>query len=150
MSEDLLQEAIQRAGIGNAFRMVETPNFMEEIERVGAEASLANGTFHRFLEAIVTANTIPATWQKLADLGWDDEDVTGLLDGGLLMEAATTLVAAVNVGALSLREFNEFANYPNQEVTIFYLTPEARDLVKWLQGKVMMPKISGDAYHTEQ
>jgi len=148
--DDLLQTAIKRAGLGNAFQMVDDMAFLEEIERVGVENALTNGSFHRFLEAVITANTIPATWQKLADLGWDDEEITGLLDGPLLTEAPTTLIAAINAGALAISEYNEFANYPNQEITIFYLTPEARQLVKWLQGKVTLPKMSNHTYHTEQ
>lgn len=123
---------------------------MAEIERVGAENAVANDSFHRFLEAIIIANVIPATWQKLADMGWDDGEIGDLVDAGLLMEDSTTLIAAINSGALSLREFNEFATYPNQEVEIFYFTPEAHDLVTWLQGQVTMPKIGKHAYSREQ
>ena len=150
MSDDLLQKAIQHAGLENAFQVVDPRAFMSEIERVGAESSVANDSIDRFLEAIITTSTIPATWQKLADLRWDDEEITGLIDGGLLVEDATTLIAAINSGALSIREYNEFANYPNQEVTLFYFTPEARDLVQWLQGQVTLPKIGSHAYSKEQ
>lgn len=149
MAEDLLQQAVQRAGLENAFGVVDIDEFLDEIERVGAADAVANDGFHRFLEAIVTINVMPATWQKLADLGWDDGEIAALVDGGLIAEDGTTLISAINSGALSLREFNEFASYPNQEVEIFYFTPEAHDLVAWLQGQVTLPKIGKHAYKSE-
>ncbi len=149
MSEELLQQAVDAAGLSNAFRVVDLEEFMAEISKVGAEGAVADDGFSRFLEAIISANIIPATWQKLADADWDDAEIAGLIDAGLLKEDSTTLIAAINSGALAVREFNEFANYPNQEITIFYFTPEAHDLVAWLQGQVTMPKIGNHAYNSK-
>jgi hypothetical protein len=149
MSNDLLHKAVQKAGLDNAFSVVDLDEFLAEIERVGAEAVVDNDGFHRFLEAIVVINILPATWQKLADMGWDDGEIAALVDAGLIVEDGATLISAINSGALALREFNEFATYPNQEVEIFYFTPEAQDLVKWLQGQVTMPKIGKHAYNSK-
>jgi len=149
MDTQLLSDAIDKAGLSNAFSVVDLDALLEELENANVQDALANGSFHRFLQGIVQLNTIPATWQKLSDLGWSDEDIAGLVDGKLLEEEAETLVSVINSGALSLGEYNEFANYPNQEVRVFYYTPNARRLITWFQGKVVLPKISQEAYYEE-
>ncbi len=149
MSEALLQQAIADAGLDNAFAVLDLSSLVAHIERAGAESSLHDGSFSKFLQAIVSLNTLPATWQKLADLDWNDEEISGLIASGLLAEGGSTLTSAVNAGALAIAEFNEFANFPNQEVTIFYYTKAAKGLAAWFQGKLAMPKISRNAYSTE-
>lgn len=147
MAEDLLKRAIHDAGIARAFEVIDLDEMLGEIDRANAYDSLANGSFYRFLESIVRPNIFPATWQKLVDMGWSDDEVAGLVDGGLIVEAPATLVAAINVGALSRDEYDEFANYPNQEVEIFYYNKPAYIINSWLQGKVVLPKIHSDAYY---
>lgn len=147
MAADLLKRAIHDAGIARAFEVIDIEEMMATIDRADAYDSLANGSFHRFLESIVRPNILPATWQKLADLGWSDDEIAGLVDGGLITEAPATLIAAINVGALSKNEYDEFANFPNQEVEIFYYDKPAYVINSWLQGKVTLPKISSDAYY---
>ena len=146
MAKDLLKKAIHAAGLARAFEVVDLEEMLGEIDRANAYDSLANGSFHRFLESIVRPNIMPATWQKLADMGWSDDEIAGLVDGGLITEAPATLVSAINLGALSRDEYDEFANYPNQEVEIFYYAKPAYVILSWLQGKVILPKIDKDAF----
>jgi len=146
MAKDLLNKAIQQAGVARAFEIVDLEEFLGEIDRADAYDALANGSFHRFLESIVQPYVIPATWQKLANLEWTDDEISGLVDGGLLTEAPATLIAAINMGALSKSEYDEFANYPNQEIEIFFYAKPAYILASWLQEKVTLPKISNDAF----
>ena len=146
MAEDLLRRAIHAAGLARAFEVLDLDDFLGEIDRANVYDALANGSFHRFLESIVRTNIMPATWQKLADMGWSDDDVAGLVDGGLITEAPATLISAINMGALSRDEYDEFANYPNQEVEIFYYAKPAYQLIASLQGKVMLPKVNKDAF----
>ena len=146
MAEELLQKAISDAGLARAFEVVNLEEFLGEIDRADAYDALANGSFYRFLESIVMVNVMPATWQKLADLGWSDDDIGGLIDGNILTEGPTTLVAAINLGALSRDEYDEFANYPNQEIQILYFAKAAYTIISWLQGTVTLPKISKDAF----
>ncbi len=150
MDAQLLSDALEKAGLSNAFSVIELDALFQELERVDVQAALANESIYRFFQGIVQPRTLPATWQKLADLGWSDEEVSGLVDGNLLQEAPQTLVSVINAGALSLDEYNEFANYPNQEVRVFYYTPNAQQLISWLQGNVVLPKISQDAYYDEE
>jgi len=147
MAKDLLKKAIRAAGIARAFEVLDPDDFLGAIDQANAYDSLANGSFHRFLESIIRPTIMPATWQKLADLGWSDDEIAGLVDGGLITEAPATLVSAINAGALSKNEYDEFANYPNQEVEIFYYDKPAYIINSWLQGKVMLPKINKDAYY---
>jgi len=146
MAEDILQEAINEAGLAKAFGVLDLDQLMIQIEQANAQDALFNGSFAKFLEAIIANFTLPATWQKLSDFGWNDSDVIGLQDGNLLTEDGTTLIAAINMGALAISEYNEFANYPNQEVNILYYTKGAQKIIGWLQGKVVLPKISRNAF----
>jgi hypothetical protein len=146
MAEELLQDAIKRARLARAFEVVNLNDFLVEIDGADAYDALANGSFHRFLESIVLPHIMPATWQKLADLGWTDDEISGLIDGGLLTESATTLVSAVNLGALSRNEYDEFANYPNQEVELLFYAKPAYKLLSWLQGTLTLPKINKEAF----
>jgi len=147
MAKDLLKKAIHSAGVARAFEVIDLDDMLGAIDQANAYDSLANGSFHRFLESIVRPNIMPATWQKLADLGWSDDEIAGLVDGGLITEAPATLIAAINMGALSRDEYDEFANYPNQEVEIFYYDKPAYVINSWLQGKVMLPKVNSDSYY---
>jgi len=146
MAEELLQEAIRKARLSRAFEVVNLDDFLAEIDGAGAYDALANESFYRFLESIVMSHIMPATWQKLADLGWSDDEISGLVDGGLITESPTTLVAAVNLGALSRNEYDEFANYPNQEVELLFFGKPAYKLISWLQGTLTLPKINKDAF----
>jgi hypothetical protein len=146
MAKDLLQQAIHQAGIARAFEVLDLDDFLGVIDQADVYDTLANGSFYRFLESIVQPSTFPATWQKLSDLDWSDDDIAGLVDGGLIVEAASTLIAAINMGALSRTEYDEFSNYPNQEVEIFFYAKPSYDILSWLQGKVTLPKISKDAF----
>ena len=146
MARELLQKSIHDAGVARAFEVVDLEGMLGEIDKADAYDSLANGSFHRFLESIVQPHIMPATWQKLANLGWTDDEIAGLVDGGLIVEAPATLVAAINMGALSKNEYDEFANYPNQEIEIFYYAKPAYVILSWLQGKVTLPKIDKEAF----
>ena len=146
MAKDLLRKAIHDAGIARAFEVLDLEEMLGEIDRANAYDALANGSFYRYLESIVRPNVMPATWQKLADMGWSDDDVAGLVDGGLIVEGPATLVSAINLGALSRDEYDEFANYGNQEIEIFYYAKPAYMILSWLQGKVVLPKINKDAF----
>jgi hypothetical protein len=116
------------------------------VESAGLDASIQNGSFFRFLEASLRPYTIPATWQKLADLGWADDEVSGLVAGNVLVESPTTLVSAINLGALSIDEFNEFARYPNQEVEIFYYSAKVKRVLAFLREQMTLPKLGHDAF----
>lgn len=150
MDTELLRDSIDKAGLSNAFSVVDLDALFEELEKADVHTALANDSIYRFFQGIIQLNTLPATWQKLSDLGWSDEEISGLVDGNLFVESPQTLVSVINSGALSLDEYNEFANYPNQEVRVFSYTPNAHQIISWLQGKVVLPKIGQDAYYDEE
>ena len=144
MSE--LEIAVDNAGLSNAFKVVDLDKFAEFLEEQQLDEAVSTGCFQKFLQGLVVYGTFPASWQKLSDIGWADEDVSCLVDSQLIDESPTTLVAAISSGALSIREYDEFVNYPNQEINVFYLRPKARKVVAWLNEKLTLPKISEDAF----
>lgn len=146
MAEELIKEAIEKAGLTKAFEVLDPREFGGVVDRAGAYDALANDSFHRFLESVIRPGTFPATWQKLANIGWTDDEITGLIDAKLIKEDPTTLMSVINSGALTTKEFNEFANYPNQEVDILYYTKDAKKILGWLQGHLAMPKIGNEAF----
>ena len=146
MSVEMLEREVARAGLTQAFEVIDMGAFFNAVESAGIEQSVQNGTFYRFLETILRPFTVPATWQKLADLGWADDDVSGLVAATVLTESSTTLVSAIHLGALSVDEFNEFARYPNQEVEIFYYSAKVKRLLAFLREQMTLPKISLDAF----
>ena len=146
MSRELLQDAVVNAGLSNALSMIDPEEFLQQLDEAHAQDAVSNGSLFRFLQAITQLNTVPATWQKLATIGWTDDEVAGLVEGNLLEEGETTLISAINRGALSLNEYNEFAAYPNQEVEVFFYTEGAQKLIAWMQEYVTLPKISSGAY----
>jgi hypothetical protein len=146
MSVELLQREIERAGLTKSFKLIDLRKFFTVIEDAGIGESVQNGSFSRFLEASLRPYMIPATWQKLADLGWSDSEVSGLVSGNVLVESATTLVSAINLGALSIDEFNEFARYPNQEVEIFYYSNKVKWALVFLRENMTLPRIGLDAF----
>lgn len=146
MAEELVNEAIERAGLTKAFEVLDKHEFSGVINRAKAYDALANGSFYRFLESIIRPGAIPATWQKLANMGWSDDEITGLIDGNIIKEDPTTLMSVINSGALTTQEFNEFANYPNQEVDILYYTKNAKKILGWLQEHLAMPKIGNESF----
>lgn len=146
MPIDLLKKEIDQTGLTRAFDVLDLKEFVHAIEAAGIDESLTNGSFYRFLESVLRPYTVPATWQKLADLGWSDSEISGLVDSGILKESPTTLVSAINLGALSVDEFNEFSSYPNQEVDIFYYSNGIKKLLAFLREKMTLPKLSPDAF----
>jgi len=144
MSE--LEIAVDNAGLANAFKVVDLDKFSEFLESNDLDESVSTGCFQKFLQGLIIYGTFPASWQKLSDLGWSDEDVSCLVDSKLIEESPTTLVAAISSGALSIREYDEFVNYPNQEINVFYLSKKSRKVVAWLNEKLTLPKISEDAF----
>jgi hypothetical protein len=146
MSVELLRQAIEQAGLTKSFELIDLENFLSVVEATGIDDSLQNGSFSRFLEATLRPHALPATWQKLADLGWSDDEISGLVAGSILKESPTTLVSAINLGALSVDEFNEFARFPNQEVEIFYYAPRVKKVLAFLREHMTLPKIGLDAF----
>ena len=146
MPADLARKAIEKAGLENAFDVIDPGDLSEAFEKVRAQNALADDSAHRFLQSIVTTGVFPATWQKLANLGWADEEITSLIDNNLVTEAATTLVAAINSGALTLNEYDEFVNYPNQEVDILYYTKDAQEIIAFIAENVTLPKLNEEAF----
>jgi hypothetical protein len=146
MSVELLKQAIEQAGLTKSFELIDLDKFLSVIESVGIDDSIQNGSFYRFLEATLRPHVIPATWQKLADLGWSDDDIAGLVSGNILTESSATLVSAINLGALSVDEFNEFARFPNQEVEIFYYSNKVKKVLAFLREHMTLPKIGLDAF----
>lgn len=146
MSSEMLQREIERAGLAKSFSVLDLAHFFDVVEAAGIDESIHNGSFFRFLEASLQPYVIPATWQKLADLGWADDEVSGLVSGHVLVESPTTLVSAINLGALSLDEFNEFSYYPNQEVDIFYYSAKVKRVLAFLREHMTLPKIGLDAF----
>lgn len=144
MSE--LEIAVDNAGLTNAFKVVDLDSFSEFIEKEALDEAVSTGCFQKLLRGLIIYGTFPASWQKLSDLGWADDEVSCLVDNQLIDESPTTLVAAISSGALSIQEYDEFANYPNQEINVFYLSPKARKVVAWLNEKLTLPKISEDAF----
>jgi hypothetical protein len=142
MPRAALQQAIEQAGLRQSFELVDLDRLLSSIEAAEIETSLINGSFYRFLESLLQPRAIPATWQKLVDLGWSDDEVSGLVAGNILVESATTLIGAINLGALSVDEFNEFSRYPNQEVEIFYYAPSIKPVLATLQDSLPWPKLS--------
>lgn len=146
MPIDMLKREIDQTGIHKALSVVDLQNLLSAVESVGVDAAVTNGSFYRFLESILRPYVIPATWQKLSDLGWSDDEIAGLVDSGILKEAPTTLVSAINLGALSVDEFNEFSGYPNQEVDIFYYSPRVKQLLAFLRERMTLPKLSPESF----
>jgi len=141
-----LEIAIDNAGLTNAFKVVDLEEFYGFLESEGLDEAVSTGCFQKFLQTLVTTGTFPASWQKLSDIGWADDDVGCLVDHQLIDESPTTLVAAISSGALSIREYDEFVNYPNQEINVFYLGPKARKVIAWLNDKLTLPKVNETSF----
>ena len=80
MSMNELETAIDNAGLSNAFKVVDLEKFYEFLEKQGLDEAVSNGCFQKFLQGLVTAGTFPASWQKLSDLGWADDEVSCMVD----------------------------------------------------------------------
>jgi hypothetical protein len=146
MPLELLKHEIDKTGLSQAFSVLDLNDLLGVIEETKVDASLVNESFYRLLESFMRPYYFPATWQKLADLGWSDDEISGLVDSGLLQESPTTLVSAINLGALSVDEFNEFSGYPNQEVDIFYYAARVKQILAFLREKMTLPRINADAF----
>ena len=146
MTKEDLKREINKAGIANAMSVIDLDAFTGIIDENKAEDAVDQGCFYRFLQSIIQRSTFPASWQKLSDLGWADDEVTCLVDSNLLEESATTLMATISSGALSINEFNEFAGYPNQEVNIFYFTENSQKIIAWLNDSLPVPKVDEDTF----
>ena len=146
MPIDMLKNEIEKAGLRDGFNAVDTKLFLTVIEKVGADESITNGSFHRLLESLLKPFVFPATWQKLSEFGWADEEIAGLMEAKLVKEAPTTLTTAISLGALSIQEYDEYISYPNQEIDILYYTQQTQKILGWLNSKSTLPKISKDAF----
>jgi len=146
MPENLIRYEIDKAGLRRALEGVDPSKLLRVVEKYKADDAIVDQSFYRFLESLVRPYTVPATWQKLADLGWSDDEVSSLLATNLLKMEPTTLKTAIGSGALSLDEYNEFSSYPNQEVDILYYGKNARAILAWLRKRVTLPKIAEEAF----
>lgn len=146
MPENLIRDEIDKSGLRRALEDVDTSKLLKVVEKHKADDTLVDQSFYRFLESLVRPATLPATWQKLADLGWADDEVSSLIATDLLKVVPTTLSTAIGSGALSLDEYNEFSSYPNQEVDIIYYGKNARAILAWLRKQIMLPKIAEEAF----
>ncbi len=143
---DLIRDCLQRAGLQNAFAVLDQEDFLTAVDEAGVYDALANGSFYRFLQSLMQPRTLPATYQKLADLGWSDDEVAKLVEGGLIHEQPIALTYAINSGALSLGEFDQYATAPNQEIGIVFYTDAAGSFLEWLQERMTVPKIDHAAF----
>lgn len=143
---DLIRKCLEAAGLSKALGVVDHKEFLRAVDEAGVYDALANGSFHLFLKSLFHPGLLPATFQKLHDFGWSDEGISKLFSGHLLKEAPTTLINAINMGALSLEEHNEYANVPNQEIEIIFYSDEAGQFLAWIQENMTVPKISQDAF----
>lgn len=146
MPLDLLKQQLDLAGVSRVFAALDLSAFLQVLEEADVDQSLVNGSFHRFLESLLRPYCIPATWQKLADLGWSDDEVAGLVDGNLLQESPISLLGAIGLGALSVAEYAEFSRFPNQEVDIFFYSSAVKQVLAWLNKKTRLPRVSEDAF----
>jgi len=146
MPLDMLKDEIDKAGLRTVMQHIDLEELLEEIENNGVDDALTDESLFRFIESLVRIGTIPATWQKLSELGWTDDEISSLLAVGILSTVPTTLKAAIGSGALSLDEFDEFGSYPNQEVDILYYGEPARNLYSWFTRQTSLPRIREDAF----
>lgn len=143
---ELIKDCLERAGLTKAFELISHDDFLGAVDTADCYDAMANGSFHRFLQSLLQPGLFPATWQKLANYGWGDEEIGRLFEGKILVEEPATLVNAVNNGALSLQEYNQYANAPNQEIKIIYYTDSADRFLTWLQSHLVVPYISDAAF----
>ena len=143
---DLIDECLQQAGLTNAFSVLDQDDFMAAVDEAGIYDALANGSLHRFLQSLMQPATFPATYQKLADLGWSDDEVAKLVEAGVIKESPIALTFAINSGALSLSEYDQYASAPNQEIGIVFYTDGAASFLEWLQERMTVPKIDHAAF----
>lgn len=142
----LIEDCLDRAGLTKAFELIANEDILAAADGAGCYDALANGSFYRLLQGFLQPGLFPATWQKLANHGWDDEEIGRLFEGKVLVEEPATLINAINNGALSLQEYNQYANAPNQEIRIIYYTENADQFLTWLQVHLVVPYINDAAF----
>lgn len=145
---ELISECLKKAGLTEAFRVISEESLLQAIDQADLYDSLANQSFYLFLQSLFRPGILPATFQKLHDFGWPDEEVAKLFAGNVLTEAPTTLINAINLGALSVEEMNTYGNVPNQEIEIIFYSEAAGAFLSWLQQNMTVPKITQDAFVT--
>jgi hypothetical protein len=143
---ELIKDCLERAGLTKAFELISHDDFLGAVDNADCYDAMANGSFHRFLQSLLQPGLFPATWQKLANHGWADEEIGRLFEGKILVEEPATLVNAINNGALSLQEYNQYATAPNQEIKIIYYTDSADRFLTWLQSQMVVPYINDAAF----
>jgi len=143
---ELIDDCLAQAGLTNAFSVIDEEDFLGAVDESDLYDALANGSFYRFLQSLMQPRTLPATYQKLADLGWTDDEIAKLVEGNVLHEASISLTYAINAGALSLEEYNEYASVPNQEISLLFYTDNAGGFLEWLQERMTVPKIDHAAF----
>lgn len=141
-----LQQAIELAGLSRVFAGLRLDHFLDILEDLALDDILMNGSGARFLESLLRPFIIPATWQKLVDLGWQDREIDGLVAGNVLIEVSTRLHQAIQAGALAVDEIDEFAQFPDQEVVIFYYTLKVKRVLDFLHHQLWLPQLSPAAF----
>lgn len=142
----MIKDEIDKSGLRIFLKEIDLEDFLDKIEELNVDDALTDGSLYRFLESIVKVGSVPATWQKLSEMGWTDDEISSLLAVDLLSTVPTTLKAAIGSGALSIDEFNEYGNYPNQEVDILYYGEPARNIYSWLMKQIAIPKIREESF----
>lgn len=143
---DLVKTCLEQAGLASAFGILDPEKFLGAIDDAGIYDALANQSFYLFLQSLMMPGTIPATYQKLADFGWSDDDIAKLFSGGVLKEEPVGLIYAINAGALSLSEYDQYADAPNQEIAVVFYTDGAGSFLEWIQEHMTVPKIDHAAF----